>query len=839
MKQGLLKSDWMIALGLSLVFLFLSNSKLIQAIERKAYDLGVQASYREAGDQIAIIAIDDESIKNIGRWPWSRNVHAKIIDLLSSAKVVGNTVFFLEPQVDPGLEYINQIDAYLKRNPTSKVGQENTLNHLVQEAQIKLNADAQLAQSMQHANNVVLAMPFKLGTPQGNPDNSLPSYVTQYRLHHIVDEVHAVKERLIPIQALAATPPIESIAIHARAIGHLNYNPDIDGAIRTEPLVIQYFDQYYPSVAMQIASTYLNLNPQDVQIKLGQGIKLGKLNIATDSALQMRSFFYSNQAGRTQFPMDSFYDVYSGKISSEKYKNKIVLIGMAATGSGDMQITPISANMPPIETLAHTVASILNEDFFITPDWAVLAELAAWLVIAIYLVYFLPKLSAGMATWISLIFITVILFTHFILMTHYGLWIQLMMPLTLLVFGHVLLSTKRYLLTEQVKERSEAESSESNKNLALMLQSQGQLDMAFDRFRKCTMDDSLMDALYNLGLDFERKRQFNKAEAVFVHMAKHHADYKDIKQRITSSKRMSDTLILGGRPSKTLSTLLSTGESVEKPMLGRYQIEKELGKGAMGTVYLGVDPKIGRQVAIKTLDLNQTFEATELDLVRSRFFREAETAGKLSHPNIVIIYDAGEEHDLAYIAMELLKGHDLNENTKRGHLLPLPNLLGIMIKVAEALDYAHQHHVIHRDVKPANIMYEPETQLVKVTDFGIARITDASKTKTGMVLGTPNFMSPEQLSGKKLDGRSDLFALGTTMYQLVTGQLPFEGDSMANLMYNISNQTQKDILELNPDLPPELSIIINKLLEKDPNKRYSNGKSVAQEIGHCLIKLLS
>ncbi|HAJ70555.1 MAG TPA: serine/threonine protein kinase [Methylophilaceae bacterium] len=830
----------MIALGLSLVFLFLSNSKLIQAIERKAYDLGVQASYHEAGDQIAIIAIDDESIKNIGRWPWSRNVHAKIIDMLSSSKVVGNTVFFLEPQVDPGLEYINQIDAYLKRNPTNKVGQESALNHLVQEAQIKLNADAQLAQSMQRANNVVLAMPFKFGTPQGNPDNSLPSYVTKYSLHHIVDEVHAVRERLTPIQALAATPPIEPIAIHARAIGHLNYNPDIDGAIRTEPLVIQYFDQYYPSVAMQIASVYLNLNPQDVQIKLGQGIKLGKLNIATDSALQMRSFFYSNQEGRSQFPMDSFYDVYSGKISSEKYKNKIVLIGMAATGSGDMQITPISASMPPIEALAHTVASILNEDFFITPDWAMLAELVSWLIIAIYLVYFLPKLSAGMATWISLIFIMLILATHFILMTHYGLWIQLMMPLSLLIFGHVLLSTKRYLLTERVKDRSEAESSESNKNLALMLQSQGQLDMAFDRFRKCTMDDSLMDALYNLGLDFERKRQFNKAEAVFAYMAQYQADYKDLKQRITSSKRMSDTLILGGhRPSKTLSTLLATDESVEKPMLGRYQIEKELGKGAMGTVYLGVDPKIGRQVAIKTLDLNQTFETTELDLVRSRFFREAETAGKLSHPNIVIIYDAGEEHDLAYIAMELLKGHDLNENTKRGHLLPLPKLLGIMIKVAEALDYAHQHHVIHRDVKPANIMYEPETELVKVTDFGIARITDASKTKTGMVLGTPNFMSPEQLSGKKLDGRSDLFALGTTMYQLVTGQLPFEGDSMANLMYNISNQTQKGILELNPDLPPDLSIIINKLLEKDPNKRYSNGKSVAQEIGHCLIKLLS
>ncbi|MGZ8269878.1 MAG: serine/threonine protein kinase, partial [Methylophilus sp.] len=182
----------------------------------------------------------------------------------------------------------------------------------------------------------------------------------------------------------------------------------------------------------------------------------------------------------------------------------------------------------------------------------------------------------------------------------------------------------------------------------------------------------------------------------------------------------------------------------------------------------------------------------------------------------------------------LLKGHDLNQHIKKDQLLPLPTLLNIIIKVAEALDYAHEQHVIHRDIKPANIMYEPETGAVKVTDFGIARITDASKTKTGMVLGTPNFMSPEQLSGKILDGRSDLFSLGTTLYQLATGRLPFEGDSMANLMYNISNETPIDIHEINPDLPPQLTDIVNKLLDKDVNKRYANGKAVAIDIQQCL-----
>src|SRR5690606_27974462 len=186
--------------------------------------------------------------------------------------------------------------------------------------------------------------------------------------------------------------------------------------------------------------------------------------------------------------------------------------------------------------------------------------------------------------------------------------------------------------------------------------------------------------------------------------------------------------------------------------------------------------------------------------VKARFFREAETAGRLQHPNIVTIYDAGEEHDLAYIAMEFLEGHDLTRYTKPDNLLPLPIVMGIVYKAAIALDYAHKHNVVHRDVKPANVMYEPSKRTVKLTDFGIPRITDSSRTKTGMVLGTPSYMSPEQLSGKKIDGRSDLFSLGVMLYQLVTGKLPFQGDSMATLMYKIANEPHRDIAELRPEL---------------------------------------
>jgi serine/threonine-protein kinase len=199
--------------------------------------------------------------------------------------------------------------------------------------------------------------------------------------------------------------------------------------------------------------------------------------------------------------------------------------------------------------------------------------------------------------------------------------------------------------------------------------------------------------------------------------------------------------------------------------LGRYRIESEIGRGSMGAVYLGRDPQIGRQVAIKTLALGREFGADKLAEARERFFREAETAGRLQHPDIVTIFDAGEAGDLAWIAMEYVKGADLQRYTVPGRLLPVPQVLELVARVAEALSYAHSQGVVHRDIKPANVMVDPEGGTVKVMDFGVARMDDSSRTRTGIVLGTPSFMSPEQMSGRRTDGRSDLYSLGVMLFQ--------------------------------------------------------------------------
>src|SRR6266480_3267477 len=251
--------------------------------------------------------------------------------------------------------------------------------------------------------------------------------------------------------------------------------------------------------------------------------------------------------------------------------------------------------------------------------------------------------------------------------------------------------------------------------LGLAYQSQGQLDLAWDKFRQVPLSATLLDNLYNLALDFERKRQFNKAEAVVRAMHDIKPKFRDLEQRLSRAKQLSETLILSGTGSHPGGMLQLGGE---KPKFGRFEVHKELGKGAMGVVYLGKDPKIGREVAIKTLALSQEFEADELTEVKQRFFREAETAGRLSHPNIVTIYDTGEEHDFCYIAMELLKGGDLAPYTKADNLLPVDKVVSITARVADALGYAHRQGVVHRDVKPANMMYHRESDTLKVTDFG-------------------------------------------------------------------------------------------------------------------------
>ncbi len=852
MKNAFWAKDWFAGLIVVVAVVLFSLGDTFGRIELSTYDMGVRASTRDAGEQVAIIGIDDQSIANLGRWPWPRSIHAEMIDKLKAAgaKAIGFSVLVSEPQLDPGLARIRDIRDFYQQSGLSTAPTNNPLTVPLTElgtrldtAATDLDNDTKLATAITSAGNVVLGMQMDPGEPNGNPDAAVPDWLLRDAIPDENMQLPAdVGDALpLPQSTLSIAPPVQALASGSSAVGHLVTLLEEDGKVRTEPLVLEYFGTLFPSMSLQLAAESLNLSTKDIRVTMGESVQLGKLKIMTDDQLKMRSFFYRDTELGPAFPVDSFYDVYTGKIGLDKYKGRIVLIGPTAFGLGSTLTTPLPGAMEPVQLLAHNVASILNEDFFIRPVWATAAKWLCVLLIAAYLMFGLPRLSAGMGAGVSAALLVLVFGTELVMLASNGEWIPLMLPVLVLVAGHLALTTRRFLVTEAGKQRSDTESAESNRMLGLAFQQANQLDMAFEKFRRVPLNDDMMDPLYNLALDFERKRQFSKAAAVYQYMGEHNKGFRDIEPRMQRASAAQDSMIFGLRTGGGGDTLLTGAIGAEKPKLGRYEVEKELGRGAMGVVYLGVDPRINRTVAIKTMALAQEFEESELAEVKERFFREAEAAGRLNHPNVVTIYDTGEEHDLAWIAMELLTGHDLTRYTKPDNMLPIEKIINIVALAAEGLDYAHKNNVVHRDIKPANIMYDPQTDAVKIADFGIARVSNSGKTKTGMVVGTPSFMSPEQVTGRKdLDGRTDLWSLGGVLYQLITLELPFDGEAATQIMYKIATEPYPDPLEIRPDIKktcPWVSIVIKRALDKDRDKRYQNGAQMAKDLRTCLAKM--
>lgn len=250
--------------------------------------------------------------------------------------------------------------------------------------------------------------------------------------------------------------------------------------------------------------------------------------------------------------------------------------------------------------------------------------------------------------------------------------------------------------------------------------------------------------------------------------------------------------------------------------IGRYEVSDEIGHGAMGTVWRARDPLIERTVAIKTVDLTQLRQ--EGADAETRFLREAQSAGRLSHPNIVTIYDIGETDKLAYIAMEYLPGATLRDVMDKGQM-PLDLVLDTTLQMAEALAFAHEHGVIHRDIKPANVVITGRNGRIKLTDFGIAHLTNSGHTLAGQMLGSPRYMSPEQAMGKEVNGRSDIFSLGAVLYEMLTATYAFDGSSLPSIVYRVINEAPPSATHFRPQLPHELNAVMMRMLSKDPAAR--------------------
>ncbi|MEN3355736.1 MAG: eukaryotic-like serine/threonine-protein kinase [Betaproteobacteria bacterium] len=268
--------------------------------------------------------------------------------------------------------------------------------------------------------------------------------------------------------------------------------------------------------------------------------------------------------------------------------------------------------------------------------------------------------------------------------------------------------------------------------------------------------------------------------------------------------------------------------------LGRYEIIAELGKGAMGTVYKAVDPLLNRTVALKTISVSPN--DPEMAEYKARLFQEAKAVGGLNHPNIVTVYDVGDSGDLPYLAMEFLEGQELATLTAKHGALPVDYALDIAAQVAEGLAYAHEHGVFHRDIKPANIMIV-HGRLAKIADFGIARMRTTQRTDGPPALGSPRYMSPEQVLGKRADHRSDIFSLGVVLYEMVTGTSPFAGGDLNAILFQIVNLVPPAPSTITPGTSATLDAILAKALAKMPEERYATAKDLADELKHCRTRL--
>jgi len=263
---------------------------------------------------------------------------------------------------------------------------------------------------------------------------------------------------------------------------------------------------------------------------------------------------------------------------------------------------------------------------------------------------------------------------------------------------------------------------------------------------------------------------------------------------------------------------------------GRYEITGEVGRGAMGVVYRANDPFIGRTVAVKTLQLSEQGTGLTREELLNRFQTEARAAGLLTHPNIVVVYDAGEEEGLFFITMELVEGKSLQALLDSGQLFPLPRVFRIIEQACSALQFAHDRNIVHRDIKPANLMLTPD-DIVKVTDFGTAKILQfGTVNQTAHVMGTPSYMSPEQVKGKVVDGRSDIFSLGVLLYEMVTGEKPFPGQNITTVIYKIVNEEPVAPRQLDPSIHPGLNAIILKALAKEPSLRYQHCRDLMDDL---------
>ncbi len=785
----------------ALALLFWAGADRLIGIERGYYDVFQQLTASPAAAPVLIIDTGQSDAN-----PW---LAPRFDELLLRAKASGARLILpaSPPPAMIAAQDIARLQALIalekRTDALQNSAQPGLLERQLREAEQRFGQQQKSVAAVAATANVILG----LGTTDPVPGREQPEGPCEERL---AADTSRYGESAAGVRLAVIAPGNPALCEAAAAIGHLQSTPDRDGVLRQAPGSQSTRHGILPAASM-------------AAFMAGDSAT----GAPPDNGRLIRYYKGGEAAG---FRVISAEQVLAGA-ELTAIKDQIAVVG-AATGN---IAASVNVQLGPAAILATEVANLTDGEHITRPGWAPWAEAALALLIGAC-AGLLGRLSLSHAAMLATASAASLLLAEFAFLLA-GTWLQFAGLALFCLTGMAILQG----LTQLPGRGLGLAGSRSDDSPVSSAGPGEELDLAFSVLRQQPTTDRTKEKLYDLAMEHGRKRDYARAERVFRHLAARDPGYRDVAAKLEKlsgargvpvAKKSAPQAVTPSAPEPVLTATSSGTRN-----LGRYELERVIGRGAMATVYLGRDPTINRRVAIKTLPLAEEFEESDLATARANFKREAESAGRLSHPNIISIYDAGEDNQVAYLAMEYIEGRSLSHYAQVGRLLQPKVVFELMARAAEALHYAHTQNVVHRDVKPANILYNPATDTMKITDFGIARLTDSSRTRTGIILGTPSYMSPEQLSASQVTGQSDLYSLGVTMYHLLTGAPPFQADSIPRLMDKIVKQRHRPVADIRDDIPPCTDSILDQVLAKDPADRFPSGRALAYALRECASHL--
>jgi CHASE2 domain-containing sensor protein/tRNA A-37 threonylcarbamoyl transferase component Bud32 len=770
---------------------------------------------------IVLVNIDDRTLDQFGPWPWHRD---KIADLLAAVGGGEPKVVLLD------LLFDNDI-------------REDTSGYT-----------SILAGQMSWIKNVIL--PYEIMPAEFRSAKiSTPKYFWNSSVQ-VNNELGILDEKATLLAEKVFLPP-EQLIPYASGLG-FKYNVyDNDRTVRREPLVAYFEGYYYPSAPLIASAKYLGVPLSSIVVHGGEYIMMGSVKIPTDDRGELLINFNK--------PKQSFAEVSGVDILNESYNTaalagKLVIISVTAERLTDYYKTPVSANLSSTEKTANAIENIVHANFVRRMDSSRGVDMLILFGLGIIFAFVLPRVGMMYRAIILVACFFLLANIDFILFNSLKILIK---PLYLGLELFLLLLASPFLDNE-------------------LLSKLGSLRIGFDSgssSSKFEQPESPEDYTFSSGRPTSKRTIYGRPRTGTVTSeatdsgspVEQRTDYETIVTGAKAPKAASEELgrtelwtpstgmapdehsdsraerepfrdsynIAPDHPGESIESGTSASvaddsaelgsDKVQLTNLGRYKVISELGKGAMGKVYKGVDPAINRYVALKTIRLDFVNDPQEMAELKERLFREAQAAGKLSHPNIVTIYDVGSEARLQYIAMEYLEGQTLENMIRRKVKFNFRIIAQIISQICSALEYAHTQGIVHRDIKPANIMVLNDYR-VKVMDFGIARVDTSSMTRTGIAMGTPNYIAPELLQGKPVDRRCDIFSLGVVMYEMLLHRRPFRGENLTALIYSIVNSDPEPPSSLDKSIPHIFDRIISKALQKNPAERYQNASEISASL---------